>query len=71
MLKSSCYDSSRHESQRAISNASNSRQLEQKLDYLHNNPVEAGMVSEPHHWKYSSAGDYSEMKGDVEIELLR
>ena len=45
--------------------------LEQKLDYLHNNPVEAGMVSEPQHWKYSSAGDYSEMKGDVEIELLR
>jgi putative transposase len=26
--------------------------LEQKLDYLHNNPVEAGLVSEPHHWKY-------------------
>ncbi|MBF9255787.1 transposase [Pontibacter sp. 172403-2] len=43
--------------------------LDQKLDYIHNNPVEAGFVSEPHHWKYSSAIDYSGGKGVLEIDL--
>ena len=33
--------------------------IEQKADYLHNNPVAAGFVDEPWHWKYSSAIDYS------------
>jgi len=33
--------------------------IEQKADYLHNNPVAAGFVNEPWHWKYSSAIDYS------------
>jgi len=28
--------------------------MEQKLDYLHNNPVEAGFVSSPTDWIYSS-----------------
>jgi hypothetical protein len=44
--------------------------MEQKMDYLHNNPVEAGFVSEPQHWKYSSVGDYVGSKGNVEIEQL-
>jgi REP element-mobilizing transposase RayT len=44
--------------------------MEQKLDYLHNNPVEAGYVTEPHHWKYSSAGDYAGIKGYINIEKL-
>jgi hypothetical protein len=30
----------------------------QKLNYLHWNPVTAGFVNEPWHWKYSSAIDY-------------
>ena len=42
----------------------------QKLDYLHNNPVEAGFVDEPIHWKYSSARDYAEIKSYVEVELI-
>lgn len=29
--------------------------MEQKLDYLHNNPVERGWVAAPEHWRYSSA----------------
>ena len=41
--------------------------IDQKADYLHNNPVEAGFVNEPHHWKYSSAIDYAHGKGLVEI----
>ena len=44
--------------------------IEQKADYIHNNPVEAGFVSEPHHWKYSSAIDYCGGKGLIDIEFL-
>ena len=32
--------------------------FDQKLDYIHNNPVRAGFVDEPSHWRYSSAGLY-------------
>jgi len=32
--------------------------FKQKLDYLHNNPVRAGFVTDPCEWKYSSAGFY-------------
>lgn len=44
--------------------------LEQKLDYLHNNPVESGFVSESYHWKYSSAIDYSGGKGLIDIQYI-
>ena len=37
--------------------------IDQKVDYIHFNPVEAGFVNEPEHWKYSSAIDYSGGKG--------
>lgn len=29
----------------------------QRVTYIHNNPVEAGFVCEPQHWKWSSAHD--------------
>ncbi len=45
--------------------------LVQKLNYIHENPVRAGLVWEPHHYRYSSAADYqSHRKGLVDIELL-
>lgn len=44
--------------------------IEQKADYIHNNPVEAGFVTEPWHWKYSSALDYCDGKGLIEIDYL-
>src|SRR6266516_5875037 len=34
----------------------------QKLDYIHYNPVTAGFVEAPEHYLYSSAGDYSLQK---------
>jgi putative transposase len=34
--------------------------IEQKLTYIHQNPVEAGLVWEAWHYKYSSAIDYCE-----------
>ncbi|GAA4424653.1 transposase [Pontibacter saemangeumensis] len=43
--------------------------IDQKIQYIHNNPVEAGFVSEPHHWKYSSAIDYSGGKGLLNIDI--
>lgn len=48
---------------------STNEMIDQRLDYTHNNPVEAGLVEEPHHWTHSSARDYSEA-GKGRIELL-
>ena len=44
--------------------------IDQKVDYIHNNPVVAGFVEEAEHWKYSSAIDYSGGKGRIKIEVL-
>jgi putative transposase len=44
--------------------------LEQKLDYLHNNPIEAGFVSCIQDYVYSSAKDYCGEKGLLEIKLI-
>jgi REP element-mobilizing transposase RayT len=34
----------------------------QKVDYIHQNPVRAGYVDEPQHWRYSSAYPLQEVK---------
>jgi REP element-mobilizing transposase RayT len=44
--------------------------IEQKADYIHNNPVEAGFVTEPSYWQYSSAIDYADGKGLIDIDFL-
>jgi putative transposase len=44
--------------------------IDQKVNYIHMNPVVAGFVSEPEHWKYSSALDHSEGKGLLEIDYV-
>ncbi|GGK78434.1 transposase [Rufibacter glacialis] len=44
--------------------------LEQKLRYIHQNPVEAGIVREPQEYLYSSAIDYAGGKGLVEVILI-
>lgn len=44
--------------------------MEQKLDYIHENPVKAGFVEKPKDYLYSSARDYCGHKGLVEIELI-
>ena len=43
---------------------------QQKLEYIHKNPIQAGFVSEAYHWKYSSAIDYAGGKGLLKIEYL-
>lgn len=44
--------------------------LIQKLEYIHNNPVQAELVDESYHYIYSSARDYAEIKGLLEVDLL-
>ncbi len=43
---------------------------EQKLDYIHNNPVAEGIVENPEHYLYSSARDYAGGKGLIDVEYL-
>ncbi len=45
--------------------------LQQKLDYIHKNPVAGGFVYKPQDYVYSSAGDYYEgKKGLIDIQLI-
>jgi putative transposase len=44
--------------------------LKTKLNYIHENPVRAGLVTEPSHYLYSSAANYEGKKGLMEIDLL-
>ena len=45
--------------------------LKQRLDYIHNNPVEAGFVEKAEEWLHSSAGDYYGVrKGKVELIFI-
>jgi putative transposase len=41
--------------------------LDQKIEYIHQNPVKAQIVFEPEHYAYSSAVDYAGGKGFLEI----
>ena len=45
--------------------------MDQRLSYLHENPVRAGIVRFESHYKYSSALDYYEERaGLLKVELL-
>jgi putative transposase len=48
----------------------NAKILLQKLDYIHDNPVTAGIVENPEHYIYSSAANYWGGKGIMDIVLL-
>ena len=43
--------------------------IDQKIEYIHNNPVVSGFDYEPEHWKYSSAINYAGEKGILEIDF--
>lgn len=50
---------------------SNDARLQQRMNYLHENPVRAGLVWEPWHYKYSSAIDYyTNEKGLICLERI-
>lgn len=44
--------------------------MDQKLDYIHNNPVKEGIVDKAEEYVYSSTRDYCGIKGLLEIEFL-
>ena len=50
---------------------SSGEMLMQRLNYLHNNPVEAGFVYQPEYWKWSSACDYyTGQQGLIDVILV-
>lgn len=44
--------------------------IEQKLRYIHRNPVQEGLVEEPHHYLYSSARDEAGLPGMLKLEPI-
>ena len=41
--------------------------MEQKLEYIHWNPVKRGYVDDPTHWRYSSARNYAGMPSLISV----
>ncbi|UXP33895.1 hypothetical protein N6H18_08045 [Reichenbachiella agarivorans] len=44
--------------------------IDQRLDYVHNNPVEAGFVYKPEDWVWSSARQYAGEIGELDISYV-
>lgn len=42
--------------------------IDDKIDYIHNDPVEAMIVEKPDHYIFSSANDFIGFKGFVDVE---
>ena len=40
------------------------------INYIHQNPVKRGYVDVAKHWRYSSARDYEDIKGLIDVERL-
>nr|WP_242923049.1 transposase [Pontibacter liquoris] len=55
-----------NEAKELISNAF----MDQKLNYIHENPVRAEIVEEPEYYRYSSAANYAGFQGLLEIEFM-
>ena len=41
--------------------------FDQKLSYIHYNPVASGFVGQPEHWLFSSARNYAKMPAPIQI----
>ena len=44
--------------------------LEQKLDYMHNNPVEEMIVTKPEEYLFCSARNYAELDNLLDVYLI-
>lgn len=55
-----------NEAKELISNAF----INQKLDYIHQNPVRAEWVNKPEHYRYSSASNYADIGGLLQLAEL-
>jgi REP element-mobilizing transposase RayT len=49
---------------------SSEEMLRQKIEYLHHNPVRAGLADKPEDWPYSSARNWAGLPGMLEIDQL-
>mgnify|MGYP003662461042 FL=1 len=49
---------------------STNHMMDQRLEYLHNNPVVERIVNEAEHYVYSSAINYARGKGLLDVEFL-
>jgi len=45
--------------------------IDEKINYIHNNPVEEGLVFHPEDYMYSSARDYSGEKGLLDVFVIK
>ena len=41
--------------------------IEQKITYIHNNPVRAGIVAKPYDYLYSSARNYADLENLIDV----
>lgn len=49
---------------------STNEMIDSRLEYIHNNPVRAGWVEQPHDYLYSSARNYAELPAPMDIDLI-
>ncbi|TLP37576.1 REP-associated tyrosine transposase [Arcobacter arenosus] len=40
----------------------------ERINYIHNNPIKRGYIEKAKHWRYSSARDYEDIEGLIEVE---
>ncbi len=51
-------------------NVRHAKALTQMIDYIHNNPVQRGLVSRPEDWPWSSAPDWAGVsKGPIRLDM--
>jgi hypothetical protein len=43
--------------------------MQQKVEYIHHNPLKRGYVEDPVHWLYSSARNYAGLESLIEIDM--
>ncbi|MDY0344289.1 MAG: transposase [Lentimicrobium sp.] len=44
--------------------------ITQKINYIHNNPVKSGLVTQPEDYLYSSARNYADLEAVIDVILL-
>jgi hypothetical protein len=49
---------------------STNEMIDSRIDYIHNNPVRAGIVEHDYEYLYSSARNYAELSSKIEISEL-
>ena len=48
----------------------NDKMMMDRINYIHNNPVKRGYIEDAKCWRYSSARDYEDIKGLIDVERV-